>query len=163
MHNQFSGGVGLLYKSSLPVRLHSSSSSDILVAELGDLIIIVAYLPPSSSRRSIALRLNPLRQLSSLLDLHSTSQRPILLLGDFNVRTGTLVANAGDPLRTTQDKGAVMGTVEGREMLEMAGDAGLVVLNGAVGKDKGVGRATSFQATRTGYSKTVIDYALISS
>lgn len=90
-----------------------------------------------------------------LHELHAHAL-PLILIGDLNARTRTLNARPSRPPRSSLD---TMSSAEGLALLTSLGQLDLSVLNGAVGRDCGVGRITSHQAQ----GQAVVDDAIVSS
>lgn len=96
-----------------------------------------------------------IQQMEDAFTKASATGSPVIAMGDWNGRTGTLVPNDDHPPRRSRDM-----TVNGRgkDLLRMAAACDLTILNGAMGTDAASGSYTSFQPQ----GMSVIDYSLVS-
>lgn len=154
-HQRPGGGVAVLIKDHISFEIvNHLSSPDLAVLDLGNTYLIAAYvLPPSSYWRGWT-DVDPETKFSEAVTFcSSTHVKPLMVLGDFNARTGRLSARDVHPTRTSAD--AVM-DARGRRLLRLCADNNLVIVNGT---EQHAGNFTSHQ--RMG--KSVIDYIIVSS
>ena len=182
-----SGGIGIFVNRSLCSGIHVFSSHE-LVAWIKldckffnfdqDVYIACAYLPPEGSTYSAAGG-NYFDILESEITKYSSSGN-ILLCGDLNARTGTYndfitaipstdtgisrfaniptfgAGNYNIAPRYSLDK--TRPNKYGKELLKLCKTGNMLICNGRLGMDKGVGKLTCY----TAHSKSVVDY-LVSS
>lgn len=151
--SQMGGGVLAIMKDTLPfkIRLDLAHGTDIMVIQIGDLLIINAYVPPTTSSWELWSDIEPVQILEQTLALCYATDNRILLLGDLNARTGSRQTQTSGFTRSSPD-----GTEDtrGRNILEMLDDHEMFILNGCLqcpGRSDGL---TSFQY----HGNTVIDY-----
>lgn len=149
------GGVAAIYKSHLPVAKHKATRTDILVLEIGTLLIVNAYLPPASSPTWKWLESDPMQSLIEVLIPLLASERPLILAGDLNARTADLRPTVEHPIRLSLDPKY---DSRGLRLLAAARQYGLSVLNGTV-VDRSLGALTSFHYN----GSALVDYYLVSS
>ncbi|KAF8071545.1 ribonuclease H-like domain-containing protein, partial [Lyophyllum atratum] len=150
------GGVLALVRDRIAATLDTQMSSpDILVLDLGRSWVLGVYILPDSGRWQGWTDVDPELKLWETLALCSASAKPLIVLGDFNARTGSLAASNTHLPRTSFDN---VVNRRGRELLSAALDLDLTVLNGTEREHSTPGRFTSFQPN----GQAVIDYALVS-
>lgn len=149
-----------------------------------DLILGNAYIPPDNTNYCDGDEFEFLS--SQLIDLSVKYNCDACIVGDFNARTGVLkdyidldenVASVAglepeneafistqklidlniDPIRHNEDK---VHNSKGLKMIDFCQGTGMLIVNGRVGRDKGVGRTTCEKPTKNGITKTTNDYAL---
>jgi ribonuclease HI/exonuclease III len=160
------GGVAAIYRTELRVTerndLVPKETPDIQVLEIGDLIVVSAYIAPETSRWREWTEVEPMQRLVDSLALCSAHMnRRILVLGDFNARTRSEQAPAASiPMqRSSSDERPP--DARGRRLLAAVADCGLVILNGTQMERDQPGRMTSFQG-KNGEKQAVVDYVLAS-
>lgn len=149
------GGVAAIYKSHLPVVKHRATRTDILVLEIGSLILVNAYLPPASSPTWRWLEVDPMQSLVEVLIPLLATERPLVLTGDLNARTADLRPTVEHPVRLSLDPKC---NSRGLRLLAAAREYGLSILNGTV-LDRSLGALTSFHYN----GSALVDYCIVSS
>lgn len=150
------GGVLALVRHGLPFVFEAAlTQSDILVLRCGQVYFVSAYLPPSTSPWC-QTTVSPVQRLRETLSICETRGQ-VVLLGDLNARLQDRSLHACYPRQSPDLHGAI-GT-RGREILDLATDHNLVILNGTNWQDRdSLPRLTSFQAL----GEALIDYVLTS-
>ncbi|KAF5334783.1 hypothetical protein D9611_012913 [Ephemerocybe angulata] len=153
------GGVALIYRSHLNVAIRRDLTlPDILVIESDDFLVVSAYILPETTRDDIWeqwTETHPFDSLVSLLALLAENPKPVLVIGDFNARIGSLSASAETDRPFTCDRDTV--TTRGRALHRHCVDNRWLILNGCEVYGADGGRYTSYQ----GRGSTVIDYAVV--
>nr|GAT43214.1 predicted protein [Mycena chlorophos] len=151
------GGVVVIAKASLPLRCRDDlSGPDFLVLQMNNVLIFNIYLAPENSESLEKLEKDPCDTLESLLILARNAGFWIVILGDINARTASVVANIlYDPPRASPDPKT---STRGRWWCRLLNYQDMVILNGIPELGPGAAKFTSFQGTR----RTVIDYAAVS-
>lgn len=152
----------MIVRSDLkPTMIPHLCSPDIMVAKVGDFTVINAYLKPESSntRECVEDRSmrSPIQCLGDVLTSANSLERPIILMGDLNARTGTLSPDLpfDTPARVSSDSTV---NARGRDLIQLASEQSLALLNGTVGYDRLSGRLTCFRPTGC----SMVDYAFVS-
>ena len=133
------GGIALFYRSGLQISRVPIDAPDLLAAEVGDVLVVGAYLCPASSRWSSWTTVDPELRLEETLTSLAAKwpERTILLLLDANARTGCLQSCAA-PDRLSSDR--AVPNARGRWLLTVAEMADLFKssLDGTSAEDEGL-------------------------
>ncbi|KIO18898.1 hypothetical protein M407DRAFT_11652 [Tulasnella calospora MUT 4182] len=151
------GGVATLIRKGIQFKkMEDLSSTDILTIEAGGILLMNIYVPPEGSTAIWPEdRESPMQLAADLISLARQRSLPLLILGDWNARTGNMSPTLDHPKRISVDMTV---NSRGRELLRIAGAEELQILNGTQGGDAGVGHLTCFHSM----GSSVVDYALIS-
>ncbi len=150
-----SGGLAVMYRSAIEVVVCKElSSSESLVLDLDDLTIILSYLTPRNSKWSDVMEEDPGDILEGVLAVRGLLDKPILLLGDENCRTGSLSSYEG-VARVSMDS---VVDVRGKWFRDLCEEYHLVILNGTKFDEDVPGTWSSFQHN----GEAVVDYACAS-
>ncbi|RDB15841.1 hypothetical protein Hypma_003735 [Hypsizygus marmoreus] len=123
------------------------SGPDFMVLQLGDTLIYNVYLlPETASWADSNLDTDPTEALAASLALAHSANFKMLMMGDFNARTASLVASSSHPAHASEDN-AVPST-RGRWLLRVLAEHGLALVSGATRFGPKSGAFTSFQGTR---------------
>ncbi|KAF8161624.1 hypothetical protein B0H34DRAFT_796380 [Crassisporium funariophilum] len=133
------GGVVAIYKTACKVKINKLSSTDIMVIELDNLIVVNAYILPEYQTWDSFADVDPFVCLEEILTALREDPRPILLMGDLNARTGT--CNITTQTRTSAD--ATVST-QGRALVRKLAELDLIIYNGLVKFGTASGYAMSF-------------------
>ncbi|KAK0431209.1 hypothetical protein EV421DRAFT_1720796, partial [Armillaria borealis] len=125
-----------------------------MVLDFNDLTIILSYLPPRASKGLDHLEVDPLDVLEGIIAVRSLLNKPMLILGDENCRTGDLTS-INDRPRASLD--AVTDT-RGKWFVDLCKDHDLLILNGTSYDHDVPGVWTDFQYNGC----SVVDYACAS-
>jgi exonuclease III len=151
------GGVGVLYRSTLPVKVDKSLGvyEDFLAICIGDLTIWNVYIPPQDTRELSAtdfLR-RSLSDYTTRTNLDQDRGGRLLVVGDLNARCASLQSFPPHSSRKSCDQGKA--DRRGLDLVAAFASSHLTILNGFVGADATNGGCyTSFQPR----GNTVIDY-----
>ncbi len=149
-----------------------------------DLLLGNVYIPPDNTSYCKGDEFEIL--FSQLVELNAKLSYEVCLVGDYNSRTGTLkdfisiddsVAKVAalhknndiflsdqilveisiDVNRSNKDKKS---NPKGEKMLDFCKSSGLLIVNGRVGRDRFVGKATCEKEVKNGITNSTIDHAL---
>lgn len=154
------GGVAIVYRTSLPIKLCPTLSrgiTDILVAEIYNLRILCAYVPPESAPWHNWTTVDPWVNFTELVSLCAVPDgKTLLVAGDLNARTCSSQSAASPNLvRLSQDR--VRRKTRGILLLELSAACNLTILNGSKYETDSPGLYTSHQWN----GSSVIDYMLV--
>ncbi|KAE9382918.1 hypothetical protein BT96DRAFT_1009875 [Gymnopus androsaceus JB14] len=150
------GGVLAFVRKHIPATLNKElSSTDIMVLNVGPLILYNAYiLPENSTSWTEFADKHPYDMLWQSLAAASVLNKPILILTDMNARTASRQMY-GSLARSSQDTSNV--SSRGSSFLKMGNDLELIILNGVQSMGPTSSQCTSFQPR----GSSVIDYAIV--
>ncbi|KAF5378897.1 hypothetical protein D9615_006858 [Tricholomella constricta] len=150
------GGVAAVFSERLPLQHRNDlSGPDFMVLQMGRTLIYNVYLLPESATWTQDLESDPCEALAASLALASMAEFHIILMGDLNARTASLIAYPLDPPRLSKDNTV---STRGRWLCRTLADNDMAIVNGIAKFGDNGGDYTSFQGTR----RTVIDYAAVS-
>ncbi|CAA7264262.1 unnamed protein product [Cyclocybe aegerita] len=125
-----------------------------LVLDLHSFVLIGTYLLPAGSNWRKWTKIDPARRLAECVTFCSNSEdKPVLLLGDLNARTGSLQAEHSELQHCSND---IVSNARGKWLIELCNTNSLHILNGTAKEDSASGSWTSFQPA----GQSVIDYAV---
>ncbi|KAF5320338.1 hypothetical protein D9611_011279 [Ephemerocybe angulata] len=149
--NQQWGGVVVVARAELGLTVDRElTSTDILVLQADQLVIVAAYILPEGSDWRNFTEVDPFEKLLEVLAVVGGRGRPVLVCGDLNARTAGEGGGAGG-VGVSQDGTK---TTRGNALLGACEDGGYSILNGLPKYGEESGRWTSHH-TR---GKAVIDY-----
>ena len=147
------GGVIALFNKDLRVSLNKRASSpDIMVLDLDHITIINVYILPEYQTWDSFTDTDPFQALQETLAGMQDSGQPVIVMGDFNARTG-LNAVPNFP-RISKD---VTVSTRGRALTNFCATSNLILLNGTAPFEVNSQNYTSFQAR----GKAVVDYVIV--
>lgn len=152
------GGVVAIFSNSLELSVDTTlSGPDLLVLDLGFCLVFNIYILPNGSPWESWTSIHPRLKLAESLTLAKARDMPMVLLGDFNARTGNERVLESHPSRISVDEKI---TSQGRWLLEVASDFDLMILNGVTSLGASNGQWTSYQGADGVSRRSVIDYCL---
>ena len=186
-----SGGIALLIKDTLSdhVKLLKGNDHEYVLwckleeAVIGcEVIIGAVYIPPGNSNYFIGDEFNLIA--NDVIDLNAEYNCPILLIGDFNARSGKMkdyvtlekcvVQEAGLPesendLFCNSEKLSSLNILthrvnsdtkcdnNGHKLVDMCKNTGLLIVNGRVGQDSSIGKTTCKSVSTIDYVISSVD------
>ena len=99
-----------------------------------------------------------------ILDLQDKYMCPLILMGDFNSRTGNLSDSVSTELcpSTPRANKDVKIDTYGRNLVKMCKDLNLKIANGNFGSESGIGNFTCHKKNRNKLNESVVDYCVLS-
>lgn len=126
-----------------------------MVLQIGNLIIFNTYILPESTTWHDKIEDNPNDSLAAAIATAYSTNSPILMLGNFNVRTTSLQPYVLNPARKSRDSKS---SPRGNWLLRTFFQYDMILLNGISKFGPQSGKYTSFQGVR----RSVIDYGAAS-
>ncbi|KAF5335817.1 hypothetical protein D9611_009572 [Ephemerocybe angulata] len=149
------GGVVVVARKELGLSVNMQlTSTDVLVLEMDDLVLVAAYILPEVSDWSMFEEASPFDRLVDVMAVLSQSEKRVLIMGDLNARTGCGGAMAGR-VRGSEDTGRK--TPRGSALIRECEVNGYGIFNGMTKFGKGSERVTSHHA---GVGEAVVDYVV---
>jgi exonuclease III len=146
------GGVIALFNRQLNVSYNKElSSSHIMVLVVNKLILVNAYILPKYQTWDAFTDVDPFQRLQETLTALQELSLPILLMGDFNARTGC----RGTHEHTRKSKDEFLST-RGRALIDSCTLLELILLNGIQQFETKSQMFTSFQP----HGQAVVDYVI---
>lgn len=151
------GGLVVIFRIELNLMVKNEfSSSDIMAVEVLDCLLINAYIPPVRANWTVWTDECPFERLMSLLAILRAYNKPVIILGDLNTRTGPLSCGQSTERAHSADAHGSI-TVRGRRLNDNCCDNEWKMLNADSRYGVQGARYTSFQPR----GNSVIDYALV--
>jgi exonuclease III len=151
------GGVIAIVTNDVRVSLRPElSGPDVMVLDFGDFTLINVYLLPDASPWTSWTSVHLLERLVESLTILQEAGTPVLVMGDFNARVGALTAHDDHP-RMSVDP---VVTSRGQELLRIAKQFDLLILNGMSPFASTTSSWTSFQGASGNTRRTVVDFCL---